>query len=69
MVPIINAFTEAQFAAGRHAGRRDSHEAYRADGVLAALAAAGATIGLSPTPTPTSTSTLERRSGGGRPVR
>ena len=53
VMPIINAFTEAQFEAGRRAGVRDSHEAYRADAVLAAFAAAGASIGLTPTPSPT----------------
>jgi hypothetical protein len=51
VVPVINAFTEAQFEQGRRAGTRDSHEAYRADGVLAAFAAAGAAIGLTPDPT------------------
>ena len=45
VMPIINAFTEAQFEAGRRNGVRDSHEAYRADAVLAAFAAAGASIG------------------------
>ena len=48
VLPIIDAFTEAQFTAARTAGRRDRHDAYRNDGVLAAFAAAGAYIGLTP---------------------
>jgi hypothetical protein len=50
VMPVIDAFTDSQFEAARRAGARDGHEAYRADGVLAALAAAGATIGLTGSP-------------------
>lgn len=49
VLAIIEAFTNAQFEQARRAGARQNHEAYRADGVLVALAAAGASIGLTPT--------------------
>ena len=44
--PVIDAFNDAAFEQARHDGRRDSTEAYRSDGVLAALAAAGEAIGI-----------------------
>ena len=44
--PVIDAFGGGAFEQARHDGLRDSTEAYRADGVLAALAAAGETIGI-----------------------
>ena len=44
--PVIDAFGGGAFEQARHDGLRDSIEAYRADGVLAALAAAGETIGI-----------------------
>jgi hypothetical protein len=52
---VLDAFTNQAFAAARLAGTRDSAAAYRSDGFLAAMAAAGTTLGLTVTPTPTST--------------
>ena len=51
---MIDAFAKPIFEQARKNGIRDSFEAYRSDAVLAALAAAGTTIGLDVTvPTPT----------------
>ncbi len=44
--PVVDAYTRAVFERARRLGLRDPHEAYRADGVLAALAAAGEALGL-----------------------
>ena len=44
--PVLDAFADAQFHANRKDGVRDSFDGYRADGLLAALAAAGAAVGL-----------------------
>jgi hypothetical protein len=46
---VLDAFTNQVFAAARSAGSRDSAAAYRADGFLAAMAAAGTTLGITPT--------------------
>ncbi len=48
--PVVDAYTRAVFERARRLGFRDPHEAYRADGVLAALAAAGEALGLDLTP-------------------
>ncbi len=55
--PVVDAYTRAVFERARRLGFRDPHEAYRADGVLAALAAAGEALGLDLTPRPTTTTT------------
>ncbi len=44
--PVVDAYTRAVFERARRLGLRDPHDAYRADGVLAALAAAGEALGL-----------------------
>jgi hypothetical protein len=45
---VLDAFTNQVFATARSAGSRDSAAAYRADGFLAAMAAAGITLGITP---------------------
>ena len=57
VAPVIDAYLEAQFQQARREGRREPIEAYRADAVLAALAAAGEAVGLNPTASPTKTTT------------
>jgi len=49
VLAVIVAFADAQFQAARRAGTRDPIEAYRADAVLAAFAAAGESVGVTPT--------------------
>ena len=46
VVPVIDAYAAAQFEQARRDGRREPADAYRADAVLAALAAAGEAVGL-----------------------
>jgi len=53
VAPVIDAYLEAQFQQARREGRREPIEAYRADAVLAALAAAGEAVGVTPAPKPT----------------
>src|SRR6476661_1311517 len=53
VAPVIDAYLEAQFQQARREGRREPIEAYRADAVLAALAAAGEAVGLTPAAKPT----------------
>ena len=71
VAPVIDAYLEAQFQQARREGRREPIEAYRADAVLAALAAAGEAVGLNPhRPPPTGAadrSTDDQRAG--RPSR
>ncbi len=50
VAPVIDAYAEPIFEQARRAGVRDSVDAYRADAVLAALAAAGTLIGVDVTP-------------------
>ena len=52
VAPVIDAYLEAEFQQARRDGRREPIEAYRADAVLAALAAAGEAVGLDPTDHP-----------------
>ena len=52
MAPVIDAYAKPIFEQARRAGLRDSIEAYRADAVLAALAAAGTLVGLDVTALP-----------------
>ncbi len=56
IAPVVDAYTRAVFERARRLGLRDPHEAYRADGVLAALAAAGEALGIDLT-TPTTKAT------------
>ena len=44
--PVVDAYAQAVYERARRLGLRDPMEAYRADGVLAALAAAGEAIGI-----------------------
>jgi hypothetical protein len=46
---ILDAFTDQVSATARKAGTRDSATAYRSDAFLAAMAAAGTTLGITPT--------------------
>ncbi len=48
VAPVVQAYLDAVFDQARRDGRRDPIEAYRADAVLAALAAAGEAVGLAP---------------------
>src|SRR6185312_1489336 len=57
VAPVIDAYLDAQFQQARREGRREPIEAYRADAVLAALAAAGEAVGLDPTRTQAETAT------------
>ena len=61
VAPVIDAYLEAQFQQARREGRREPIEAYRADAVLAALAAAGEAVGLTPAPKPTDDDTRRLR--------
>src|SRR4029078_11215431 len=53
VAPVVDAYLEAQFQQARREGRREPIEAYRADAVLAALAAAGEAVGPTPAAPPT----------------
>ena len=56
--PVVDAYAQAVYERARRLGLRDPMEAYRADGVLAALAAAGEAIGITITlPTTTTPGT------------
>ena len=57
---VLDAFERQVFTAARLAGTRDTSAAYRADAFLAAMAAAGATIGITPTADPTTDATVTR---------
>ncbi len=57
VAPVIAAYAQPIFEHARQAGVRDSFEAYRADAVLAALAAAGTLVGLDVTPATPTTAT------------
>jgi hypothetical protein len=62
VAPVVDAFARAIFDEARRRGIHDPIEAYRADAVLAALTAAGTTLGIdllatTATGTPTSTPT------------
>ncbi len=57
VAPVIAAYAQPIFEHARQAGIRDSTDAYRADAVLAALAAAGTLIGLDVTPATPTTAT------------
>jgi hypothetical protein len=46
VAPVIDAYAKPIFEHARQSGVRDSFEAYRADAVLAALAAAGTLVGV-----------------------
>ncbi len=46
VAPVLQAYVDAVFRQARLEGRRDPIEAYRADALLAALAAAGEAVGL-----------------------
>ena len=54
--PVVDAYAQAVYERARRLGLRDPMEAYRADGVLAALAAAGEAIGITITLPTTTTS-------------
>ncbi len=58
--PVVDAYTRAVFERARRLGLRDPHDAYRADGVLAALAAAGEALGLDLTPRTANAATANR---------
>ena len=59
VAPVVDAYARAMFERARQAGITDPSEAYRADAVLAALAAAGEAIGLDLTaPTRTAPATI-----------
>jgi len=46
--PVLDAYTDIEFQTARRAGRRESLDAYRADGLIAALRAAGTCLGTPP---------------------
>ena len=50
--PILDAYADAEFRTARQQGRRESPDAYRADGLIAALRAAGDAIGVATPPPP-----------------
>jgi hypothetical protein len=60
--PILDAYTDAEYRTARQQGRRESPDAYRADGLIAALRAAGDAIGIT---TPTPPRPPDHRGGGG----
>jgi len=61
--PVIDAYADAIFERARKAGITDPADAYRADAVLAALAAAGELLGLDHGPNPTRADTATVASG------
>ena len=52
VAPVVDAFANAMFERARKAGITEPSESYRADAVLAALAAAGEYLGIDLGPTP-----------------
>jgi len=57
---VLDAFERQVFTAARLTGTRDPSAAYRADAFLAAMAAAGASIGITSTPTAGEPATASR---------